>query len=148
MTRQQKYPDTKYFHYHNQNPKGRLTTDCVIRAISTATKKPYNDVCREMAELQCSTGFDMSSPEAIDRYMKSLGWVKHKQPRRPDGKKYTGKEFCYQITNYDCEIDGDFEIGSIVANLGGNHTVAIMQGQVWDTWDSTEGCIGNFWTKK
>ena len=36
MTRQQKYPETGTFHYHNQNPKNRLTGDCIIRAISRA----------------------------------------------------------------------------------------------------------------
>lgn len=139
MTRQQKYPDTDTFHFFNANPKGRYTTDCVIRAISTAAKIQYNTVCREMAELQCSTGYDMSSPEAIDRYMRSLGWEKHKQPRKANGKKYTGKEFCKEIAQQE-------GLNYIVANLGGHHTVAIVAGRVWDTWDSTDGCIGNYWT--
>lgn len=50
MTRQQKYPDTNTFHFHNANPKGRITTDCVIRAICVATELPYNQVVMELAD--------------------------------------------------------------------------------------------------
>ena len=37
--------------------------------------------------------------------------------------------------------------GTCVANIGGNHTVCIKNGKVHDTWDSTDGCIGNYWVK-
>lgn len=30
-------PETSTFHFHNENPKGRRTGDCVIRAIARAT---------------------------------------------------------------------------------------------------------------
>ena len=87
MKREQKYPDTESFVFHNQNPHNRFTTDCVIRAISAATEIPYNQVVMEMAELQCKTGFDMSGNICINRYLKSKGWIKHSQPRKPDGTK-------------------------------------------------------------
>lgn len=137
MTRQEKYPETGTFHYHNANPKNRLTTDCVARAISTATKIPYNQVVLEMAELQCETGYDADSTQGVDKYLQSKGWVKHKQPRKKDGTKYTGAEFCEQSRQYL----------RYVANIGGGHIVAIVGCKVWDTWDSTGGCIGNYWTK-
>ena len=57
--------------------------------------------------------------------------------RAIDGTKYTGKEFCKRARKYE----------RYVANLGGNHTVAIVNGKVNDIWDSTDGCIGNYWTK-
>ena len=138
MTRQQKYPDTSTFHFYNANPHNRFTTDCVIRAISTALEIPYNDVVREMAELQCKTGFDPSEKTAINKYLSSKGWVKQKQPRNYfDGTKLTGKEFCYRI-NPNLRV---------IANIGGHHIVAIINGKVWDTWNSTDGCIGNYWIK-
>ena len=35
MKRQDKYPETETFHFHNANPKGRLlAADCVARAVS------------------------------------------------------------------------------------------------------------------
>ena len=147
MKRSEKYPDTDVFHFHNQNPKNKFTTDCVIRAISTAAEIPYNMVVMEMAAMQCKTGFDMSENKLIDRYLKSKGWTLMKQPRKCDNTKYTGKEFCKELMRYDSEIAGDFDINRVIANIGGHHIVAIMSGQVWDTWNSTRGCIGKFWVK-
>ena len=140
MTRREKYPDTDYFHFHNANPKNRFTTDCVVRAISTATKRPYEQVVRELADLQIATGYDTSAVECYGKYLESLGWIKHKQPRKTDGRKYTGKEFCKELWK-------TYDYRRIVANLGGNHVVAIIEGAVNDTWDSTDGCIGNYWTE-
>lgn len=135
-SRQQKYKDTPYFHYHNANPKNRITTDCVIRAISTATQIPYEQVVMEMAELQCRTGYDPSENKAVDLYLTSKGWYKHKQPRKSNNTKYTGKQFCVA-----------YPPTPIIANIGGHHTVAIKEGKVWDIWDSTDGCIGMYWTR-
>lgn len=148
MKRQDKYPETSTFHYHNQNPRGRITTDCVIRAISTATEIPYQQVVMEMAKLQCETGYDDGDAKLYDLYLKTKGWLKHKQPRKLDGTKFTGKEFCEAA-------DESYELldRSIVANIGGHHIVCIKANtfqeghKVWDTWDSTRGCIGNYWVK-
>lgn len=137
MKRQDKYPDTSFFHYYNANPKNRQTTDCVIRAICTALELPYNSVVTEMAELQCKTGYDISSDEGIDKYLKGKGWIKHTQPRKADNTKYTGKEFCSFA-----DINKNY-----IANIGSHHIVAIVKSKIHDTWDSTDGCIGNYWTK-
>ena len=59
-----------------------------------------------------------------------------KQPRKANNKKYTGKEFCKKH-NETC-----------VANIGGHHVVCIKNGKVHDIWDSTDGCIGNYWVKE
>ena len=61
MKREQKYPDTESFVFHNQNPHNRFTTDCVIRAISAATEIPYNQVVMEMAELPSAHALDTLS---------------------------------------------------------------------------------------
>lgn len=148
MKRQDKYPETSTFHYHNANPYNRITTDCVVRAISTATKIPYNQVVMEMAELQCETGYDDGDTKLYDKYLQAKGFIKYKQPRKDDGTKYTGKEFCKEISKR-------FELlgSKIVANIGGGHVVCIkdhdgMGHKVWDTWNSTGGCIGNYWVKQ
>lgn len=138
MRRQDKYPDTKTFHYFNANPHNRITTDCVVRAIATAViwDDSYNEVIRQAAHFWIQTGFDpFDGNLGMGKFLESIGFRKNRQPRKPDGTKYTGKEFCEQIAE-----------GRIVANLGGNHTVAIINGRVYDTWDSTDGCIGNYWS--
>lgn len=151
MTRQQKYPDTETFHFHNANPNGKYTGDCVARALSVATGNPYSDIVRCLAEIQIATGYDGTSPEGFGRYLESEGWIKHKQPRMKSGRKYTGEVFCIaqQSLLFRDGAEGldVYPSKRIVANIGGGHTVAIIDGKVWDTWDSTEGCIGNYWTK-
>ena len=143
MKRQEKYPETSTFHYYNANPKKRLTSDCVVRAISTALEIPYEQVVMEMAKMECETGYSRASNEGVDKYLQSKGWEKNKQPRKDDNTKYTGKEWCEEIQTHRHWYDQQ-----IIANIGGGHIVAIMWGQVYDTWDSTDGCIGNYWTKK
>ena len=145
MTRQEKYPETRTFHYYNANPKNRITTDCVIRAISTALEIPYNTVVMEMAEMQCKTGYDPSENKLIGLYLQSKGWIKKCQPRKLEGTKYTGKEFCRELREGTTWGVGDFN--RIVANIGGHHTAAIINGKVWDIWDSTEGCIGVYYVR-
>lgn len=148
MKRQDKYPETTTFHYYNANPKNKLTGDCVVRALCTAMKKPYEDVYRELLESALKTGYSIASKENYDRYLKENGWIKQKQPRKADNTKYTGKEFCKEL---NCNI---MAVGvKVIAKIGGHHIVCIKEDdlhglhKVHDIWDSTDGCIGNYWIK-
>lgn len=147
MKRQEKYPETGTFRYFNANPKGKLTTDCVVRAVSTATELPYNQVVMELAEMQCKTGYDDGDKKLYDKYLQSKGFVKCNQPRKTDGTKYTGKEWCNQLREDIIWCPRGERLRRVVANIGGHHVVAIVDGKVWDTWNSTDGCIGNYWVK-
>lgn len=135
-SRRQKYPDTDTFHFYNANPKNRMTGDCEVRAISTALNEDYNRVLMEMCEMTCETGYIFNDNKGEEKYLTSKGWKKHKQPRHSDNTKYTGKEFCKEFK------------GTCIAHIGGNHVVCIKDGKVYDTWDSTDGCIGNYFTKE
>lgn len=139
MKLQDKYPDTSTFHFYNANPKKRITGDCVFRAFSLAMQQDYNETVMEMAELMCKTGYALNDTKGEHKYLEMKGWVKHKQPRKPDGTKYTGKEFCKLLAKKNVRY---------VAHIGGKHMVAIIDGKVNDIWDSTDGCIGNYWTKE
>lgn len=141
-SRKEMYPDTQTFHYHNENPKNRLTTDCVIRAISKATGLGYIETLKQMTEFQILTGYDSKSTKGIAKFLQSIGWQMVRQPRKYDETKYTGKEFCELIKKGKVP-----NFSNIIANIGGHHIVAIINGKVYDTWDSTHGCIGNYWIK-
>lgn len=136
MKRTEKYPDTDTFKYHNENPKNRITGDCTFRAIATATGKAWGDVVMEMAQISVKTGYAINDKKGIEKYMESIGWVKHTQPRKVNGKKYTGKEFCK-----------DFRPHQVVAVIGGGHVTCFMNGKANDIWDCTDNCIGNYWTR-
>ena len=148
MKRQDKYPNTRTFRFHNANPKNRITGDCVTRALCTALEIPYNQCVMEQAEVQCKTGYDNATAQGIDYYLKTYGWVKHPQPRKPDGTKYTGKEWCERLQEDIVWATNGKSLKRIVANIGGHHTVAIIDGKVFDHWDCTDGCIGNYWVKE
>ena len=157
LTRQQKYPETSTFHYFNANPHHRITGDCVYRAIAEATHIPWEQVVMDMAEIASKTGYDPTSTQVTDKYLAKLGWVKMKQPRKADNTKYTGSEFCRKLTERPQALTGSPMDGdTIVAHIGGHHQVCIeyhsdrMTGdgfKVWDIWNSTDGCIGNWWYK-
>lgn len=137
-TRKEKYPETTAFHYNNVNPKNRLTGDCVFRAFTLAMEQDYNTTVMEMAELMCKTGYSLNDKKGEEQYLKLKGWTKHKQPKKANGTKYTGEEFCRLIVDKNKRY---------IAHIGGHHIVAIVNGKVNDTWNSTDGCIGNYWTK-
>ena len=147
MTRAEKYPNTDTFMLYNANPKNRITDDCTIRAISLALNIPYNTVVMELAYLQCETGYDATASNLIDRYLVSKGWIKHRQERKANNRKYTGKEFCLWLNEHSRFLG----TGNVVAMIGGHHIVCIKcsfnRFKVHDTWDSTDGCVGNWWTK-
>lgn len=138
MKRQEKYQDTSTFHYYNANPKNKIGGDCVIRAICTALNQSWEQTVRELTEVGIKYGYIVDDPHTYKRYLKAKGWVMHKQPRKVDDTKYTGKEFCERARRYE----------NYIAHIGGNHIVAIVDGKVNDIWDSTNGCIGNYWTKE
>lgn len=142
--RKLKYPDTDTFHYYNANPKNRITTDCVIRALSRGMNKPYTDVLMELALLQCKTGYDTGDRKLYDAYLKNNGWTKHKQPRKCDNTKYTGKEWCLKLKGDHAGSIGTPQ--NMIANIGTHHVVAIIDAKVNDIWNSTDGYIGNYWT--
>ena len=136
--RSEMYPETSTFKYYNANPKSRITGDCVFRAFAFAMQQDYNKTVMEMAELMCKTGYALNDKKGEERYLELKGWVKHSQPRKADNTKYTGEEFCKKLVKKNQRY---------IAHIGGHHMVAIVDGKVNDTWDSTDGCIGNYWTK-
>lgn len=135
-SRKVKYPNTSTFEFYNANPKGRITGDCTFRAVATALGQTWEETVMEMAELSCKHGYALNDTKGINKYMEYKGWKKMKQPRKTDNTKYSGEEFCKIFK------------GTCVANIGGHHTVCIKNGKVYDTWDSTDGSIGNYWVKE
>ena len=128
--------NTGSFTYFNANPKGKKTSDCICRAICTTLQQPYDETMKELIDLSLATGYEYSDVRCYGKYLQNKGFIKQKQPRKNNGKKYSGQEFV-KIFKDVC-----------VANIGGNHAVCIKDGKILDIWDSSEGCIGNYWIKQ
>lgn len=145
-----KYTDTKTFHYFNANPKNKSTDDCVIRAICTATDKTWDEVFDSLMKIGMKYKLMPTDNKCYERYLKEIGWVKCSQPRKSDNTKYTGNEYCIKLNK--SWANGYKDCSSVIAHIGGHHIVCIKWDgkngfQVNDSWDSTNGCIGNYWVK-
>lgn len=139
--RRLKHPDTFYFRYKNVNPKNKVTSDCVFRAISNATGIDYKTVVLEMTKLHLKTGYDTGENRLIDKYLSSLGWVKMSQPRKFDNTKFTGEEFIDKFGKYQNHK-------KVILSIGTCHLSCIIDGKFEDTWNCSSGKVGIYWVKK
>lgn len=137
MKRQDKYPETHYFHYHNANPKNRITGDCRVRAISVGCDKSYNEVVMDLAKIQCDTGYDQTTNQGIAILLKQYGWIKHRMPVHNDNTKYTLLEFIQEKPK-----------GTYIVSMA-HHITLVKDGKCWDIWDCVRygGKIGNYWSQ-
>lgn len=106
----------------NINPFGLRVGDCVIRAISKALDKPWEETYIDL----CVQGFmmgDLPSSNAVwSAYLKHKGFKRFTVRDCPDC--YTLEDFCQD------HPQGVFVIGT------GSHAVAVVDGQIFDAWDS------------
>lgn len=150
MRRQDKYPNTEMFHYLNTNPKNRITTDCVIRAIAGALvannnrKNLKNDkLCKNMWEIvmtelgdwACEYGYMPTDTKCYDKFLQYHGFGKHQQLRHSDNTKYTLKEFI------ECHKTGIW-----LVNMP-THLTLVVDGINYDIWDCSKSYkkCGLFW---
>ena len=136
-SRKQKYPDTETFHFHNQNPKGRITGDCVYRAISYATGVDYNDIVLEIAYRQIETGYCKDDKRTFEAILEKHGFIKMPQLKHIDGTKFTVREFVET-----------HKTGLYVINMA-QHLSVVEDGKNIDIWDCVKygGCVGNYYVK-
>ena len=143
--------NTAYFTYANANPKGKITGDCVIRALATAMNKTWDEVLTDLYQYALKHKQMLDCSQLYSKYLKDQGWIKLKQPRKYDNTKYTGIEFCEELQSSTCFKHEGYYLDScdkFIAHIGGHHVVAIVNGSILDTWNSTGGCIGNIWIKE
>lgn len=106
---------------YNENPCGKENGDCVIRAISIATNKNwyqvYAGLCVQGRYL-CGWG---NFNEIWSSYLQYLGFRRYEMP---ENTIYTVGDFA-----------NDHPRGRYVLGTG-KHAVAIVDGNVIDSWDS------------
>lgn len=128
------------YQYLNLNPKGRKTGDCSTRALADVLGLDYETAlyAQYKEALQCY--YDMTSKQVIERVLKRFGYVKMKQPRKPNGKKYTVGELDKILTEQQLH-DG------VLVTVANHHT-AIVNGYVQDIWDCRHKTVGNYYVKE
>ena len=116
----------------NPNPKGRVEPDCVIRAICLATGQSwyevYDDLCAVGRE-ECSMP---SANHVWGKYLYRLGFEPFLLPDECPNC-VTIKEFCKMYPH------GTYIIGT------GNHAACIINGDLWDAWNSLGEVCSYYW---
>ena len=123
---------------YNANPKGRKTGDCVVRAICTALREPWEDTYKGMLEVALDTGYAISCTDNFTEYLKRKGYEKQKMPKRENGKKYTVEEFADEIAKPK---------PTYVVNIA-NHTTVIRNKNLYDLWNCRRKSVLNYWIIK
>lgn len=120
------------YKYYNGNPCGKTTGDCVIRAISIAENMPWRNVFLWL----CVEGYDDCTfgdvNQTWERYLKYLGYQRHELPNVTG---YTVSKFA------DEHKDGTFVVGT------GSHAIAVVDGDIIDSWDSSNEIPLYYFTK-
>lgn len=119
----------------NPNPNNRNTGDCVIRAISIAEDRDWDDVYLDLMVL----GFfekDMVETNSLwGGYLRDRGYTRHGIPDTcPD---------CYSIREFALDHpQGTYIVGT------GSHVVAVIDGRYYDSWDSGHKVPLLYWEKE
>lgn len=119
----------------NPNPGHKEVPDCVIRAISLALNKRWLDVYDDLCELGRQE-YNMPSADAVwGKYLYQQGFEPFLLPESCPSC-VTIRLFCHMHPN------GVYIVGT------GNHAVAVIDGDYYDSWDSGEEIPSFFWRVK
>lgn len=121
--------------WYNANPQGRNVGDCVIRALSKALNQSWGATYIALA-LQGFMMGDMPSANAVwGAYLRHKGFSRYLiSDDCPDD--YTVADFAADNPN-----------GVYILALSG-HVVCVINGDIYDTWNSGNEIPIYYWTKK
>lgn len=121
--------------YYNPNPQGNRVGDCVVRAISKVLNQSWYETYIELCIQGLLMG-DMPSSNAVwGAYLKNKGFkrdvVSNECPE------------CYCLKDFADEVSrGTFVVGT------GSHAVAVVDGEIYDSWQSEDETPIYFYRKE
>lgn len=119
----------------NQNPAGRVVGDCAVRAVSVALGVSWETAFALIANAAFQMADMPSSNGVWGAVLRQHGFYRHAVPNTcPDC--YTAADFCK-----------DHPRGVYVLGFG-NHVATVIDGDLYDSWDSTNEIPQYFWAKK
>lgn len=120
---------------YNSNPVGRRVGDCAVRAIAKALDISWEDAYAKIIVNGFRMG-DMPSADSVwGAVLRQNGFYKKAIPNTcPDC--YTAADFCE-----------DHPKGTYVLGFGG-HTAAVVDGDIYDAWDSSNEIPIYVWFRK
>ena len=123
------------FEEYNPNPVGRKVGDCAVRAISKALGIDWETAFILITVNAYQMGDMPSSDSVWGSVLRENGFYKKVIPNYcPDC--YTVEDFCY-----------DHPEGIFVLGFGG-HVATVMNGKLYDSWDSSREIPTYYWYRK
>ena len=120
------------YKYLNLNPVANRTRDCAIRAVAAALGVDWDTAFDLIAYNAKQMGETMDSNAAFGSVLRQHGFNRAIIPNScPDC--YTARDFCI-----------DNPVGVFVLGFG-NHTATVIDGQLLDSWDSSNEIPIYYW---
>ena len=127
--------ETENFRYYNNNPNKYKTSDCVIRAISVALDKSWDDVLKDLTSYALKYKYFINCQELYEIYLQDNKWEKHKSPQKDNGDAYLLGDWLKQFN------------GQAIVTIDDDHLTYVSENIVYDIWDCTDNEVGVFWTQ-
>ena len=124
-----------YINY-NANPKGLKTGDCVIRALSKATGKSWDEVYTELCEIGYKKKRLPNDSHVYKEFLKNNHFTLSSAKRNSDGKMITVEEFTKR-----CDSKKIYVIHTR------KHLTVVMNNDIYDTWNTSREKAGKFYFK-
>lgn len=119
---------------YNPNPTARHVGDCTVRALSKALGVDWETAYALLAKNGFLMGDMPSSDSVWGAVLRQNGFYRYAIPNEcPDC--YTAEDFCK-----------DHPTGLYVLGFGG-HVATVVDGNIYDSWDSSKELVQFYWTK-
>lgn len=119
----------------NPNPTGRSVGDCSVRAVARALDIDWETSFNLLSDNAFAMGDMPSSDSVWGATLRQHGFYRASIPNRCP-ECYTVRDFCR-----------DNPVGTFVLGLGG-HVVTVVDGNLYDTWDSSNEIPAYVWYRK
>lgn len=120
---------------YNPNPTGRNVGDCSVRAVSAALGIDWENAYDLIAEAGRAMGDMPSSDSVWGSVLRQNGFYRESIPNTcPD---------CYTMENF-CRDNPD---GIFVVGFGG-HVATVVDGDLYDSWDSSQEIPVYVWYRR
>ena len=121
--------------YVYTNPTGRMVGDCAIRAVSVALNVDWETAYALIAKAGFLMGDMPSSNSVWGAVLRQHGFIRKSLSNTcPDC--YTAEDFCE-----------DHPRGTFVLGFG-NHVATVIDGNLYDAWDSSQEVPQYYWERK
>ena len=122
------------FRHYNPNPSNLMVDDCAVRALCCLEGMSWEDAAIALFYQAYYMHDVQTSRNVFNSYLNKIGYQRHQIPNTcPDC--YTVADFC-----------NDNQTGRFIVATE-SHVVAIIDGDHYDTWDSSFEPIVYYWSK-